>query len=113
MDTITVSAKLVDIHKLKRLVQEPNSYFMDCKCPSASYLLVRVMYILIWLDQPATVSRRSSRTHRRSSLARAATLSSASPPVVRHGSRRVRNAHLRQLKVALTLHTGSSYRKKN
>ncbi|KAI0034945.1 40S ribosomal protein S27 [Vararia minispora EC-137] len=21
-------------HKLKRLVQEPNSYFMDCKCPT-------------------------------------------------------------------------------
>ena len=25
-------------HKLKRLVQSPNSYFMDVKCPGASIL---------------------------------------------------------------------------
>merc|ERR1712116_95852 len=55
-------------HKLKRLVQHPNSYFMDVKCPAA------------------TGSQQCSLTRRLLWSARDAPPSSASPPGVGPGS---------------------------
>lgn len=32
-------------HKLKRLVQNPNSYFMDVKCPGQCPIVVGVVFV--------------------------------------------------------------------
>lgn len=59
-------------HKLKRLVQSPNSYFMDVKCPgmfaldSIMYLdpIAHVPLVSLFFFQAASPSRLSSRTHK-------------------------------------------------
>lgn len=78
-------------HKLKRLVQSPNSYFMDVKCPGCYmmyvgriYILYIYTYLLTWTCVCDCVCagfavRQYSRTPRASSCAAIAPLSYANP----------------------------------
>lgn len=99
-------------HKKKRLVQSPNSYFMDVKCPGTfffSYLLIHrsvlsfstdgmnpsvyriVMlgFLFFFLPQDATRSRQCSATLRQSCCVLAVQQSCVSPLEAKHVSQRV------------------------
>ena len=62
-------------HKKKRLVQSPNSYFMDVKCPGC-YKITTVFSLCVGCSTVLSAYRQESRTDRRMLLQEEAALKS-------------------------------------
>jgi len=121
VDLLNPSAATTEqTHKLKRLVQSPNSFFMDVKCPgkhtpSLIHPILRTNHPLAVQD--ASTSPPSSRTPRPSSSAARARPSSASPPAERPASLRVSSMScivlIERVLTVSCVYSGCSFRRKN